>query len=136
MPRGGKRPGAGAPKGNLNAFKDGKHSQQYQRFLDIVAKDPEALRLVQKIALGNQQRAARRRRYAMQILGRLLQRLEDQTNDRLTEAWERAHNLQPYPLHGPDPWEKHALSSHQSNPDTDSPAQSNASRLTAPPPYT
>jgi hypothetical protein len=28
------------------------------------------------------------------------------------------------------------LSSHQSNPDTDSPAQSNASRLTAPPPYT
>ncbi len=28
MPRGGRRPGAGAPKGHLNAFKDGLHSQQ------------------------------------------------------------------------------------------------------------
>ena len=28
MPRGGKRPGAGAPKGNLNRLKHGKHSKQ------------------------------------------------------------------------------------------------------------
>ena len=28
MPRGGKRPGAGAPKGNLNALKHGRHSAQ------------------------------------------------------------------------------------------------------------
>ena len=28
MPRGGKRPGAGAPKGNLNAVKDGEYSKQ------------------------------------------------------------------------------------------------------------
>ncbi len=28
MPRGGKRPGAGAPRGNFNAFKNGEHSLQ------------------------------------------------------------------------------------------------------------
>jgi len=28
MPRGGKRPGAGAPKGNLNALKTGRRSRQ------------------------------------------------------------------------------------------------------------
>ena len=28
MPRGGKRPGAGAPKGNLNALKTGRRSKQ------------------------------------------------------------------------------------------------------------
>jgi hypothetical protein len=28
MPRGGKRPGSGAPKGNLNRLKHGKHSKQ------------------------------------------------------------------------------------------------------------
>jgi len=28
MPRGGLRPGAGAPKGNLNPLKSGKHSAQ------------------------------------------------------------------------------------------------------------
>ncbi len=30
MPRGGRRPGAGAPKGNLNGLKTGDHSMQMQ----------------------------------------------------------------------------------------------------------
>jgi succinylglutamate desuccinylase len=95
MPRGGKRPGAGAPKGNLNAFRTGKTSRQYKQLLEIISADPEAMRLVREIALGNEKLAARRRRYAMQVLNRLLQRFEDQANDRLVEAWERSRAIPP-----------------------------------------
>ncbi len=33
MSRGGRRPGAGAPKGNLNALKDGEFSRQLTKIL-------------------------------------------------------------------------------------------------------
>lgn len=33
MPRGGKRSGAGAPRNNLNAMKNGKHSSQLRQTL-------------------------------------------------------------------------------------------------------
>lgn len=37
MPRGGKRPGAGAPKGNLNRLKHGKHSKQLSGVISSMA---------------------------------------------------------------------------------------------------
>jgi len=40
MPRGGKRPGAGAPKGNLNAIKDGRRSKQIARAVELALRDP------------------------------------------------------------------------------------------------
>ena len=40
MPRGGKRPGAGAPKGNLNALKHGRHSAQLQQLAVTLALLP------------------------------------------------------------------------------------------------
>ncbi len=42
---GGKRPGAGAPKGNLNAFKTGRRSKQLQAVTNAILADP-ALRPV------------------------------------------------------------------------------------------
>jgi hypothetical protein len=96
MPRGGRRPGAGAPKGNVNAFKDGKTSRQYRRMLEIVQQDPEMIRLLREVALGNEKRAARRRRYALSVLKQVLERLEQQANDRAYEAWERS---QPGPFY-------------------------------------
>lgn len=48
MPRGGKRPGAGAPRGNLNAFKHGYHSKQFNQDLRTrlerwkTRRDPDA----------------------------------------------------------------------------------------------
>lgn len=41
MPRGGKRPGAGAPKGNLNALKHGRYSQQFAKVGALMAADPK-----------------------------------------------------------------------------------------------
>jgi hypothetical protein len=42
MPRGGKRPGAGAPLGNLNAFKHGRRSRQFAELGALVAQSPIA----------------------------------------------------------------------------------------------
>jgi len=41
MPRGGKRPGAGAPKGNTNALRYGRYSRQYPDAAMLVAIIPE-----------------------------------------------------------------------------------------------
>ena len=41
MPRGGPRPGAGAPGGNLNAIKDGRYSRVHHRAALIIAAVPE-----------------------------------------------------------------------------------------------
>jgi hypothetical protein len=41
MPRGGKRPGAGAPKGNMNALKHGRNSRQLAEMGKIVRENPK-----------------------------------------------------------------------------------------------
>lgn len=105
MPRGGKRPGAGAPRGNLNALRTGKHSAQYKRLLEILARDQEAVRLLEEIALGDQKRAERRRRgvypercasssrRAMQVLAQLLKQQEQRALDRTIDEWERLRTM-------------------------------------------
>jgi hypothetical protein len=40
MSRGGKRKGAGAPKGNLNALKHGRYSRQFAEIGALLALDP------------------------------------------------------------------------------------------------
>jgi hypothetical protein len=71
---GGRRPGAGAPKGNTNAFKDGRHSSFYQRAFAMLADMPEVREAL--IAIGKrrplQQRLAEAS--AAEILAGLLQR--------------------------------------------------------------
>jgi hypothetical protein len=42
MTRGGKRPGSGAPKGNLNALKHGNRSKQFARIGALLARSPGA----------------------------------------------------------------------------------------------
>jgi hypothetical protein len=50
MPRGGKRPGAGAPKGNLNALKHGRHSAQLQQLAVTLALLPHVRDTFIKVA--------------------------------------------------------------------------------------
>jgi hypothetical protein len=38
--RGGRRPGAGAPKGNLNAIKTGRHSKQLLALTEVLLASP------------------------------------------------------------------------------------------------
>ena len=71
---GGRRPGAGAPKGNLNAFKDGRHSSFYQRAFAMLADMPEVRETL--IAIGKRRRLQQRiaEAGAAEILAGLLQR--------------------------------------------------------------
>ena len=41
MPRGGRRPGAGAPKGNLNALKNGSRSRQLRTLIIALMAFPQ-----------------------------------------------------------------------------------------------
>jgi hypothetical protein len=50
MGRGGKRPGAGAPKGNLNALKHGERSKQFARLGATIAASPKARTLLLRYA--------------------------------------------------------------------------------------
>ncbi len=45
MPHGGRRPGAGAPKGNLNGLKHGRNSRRFQELANALAEPPEAATL-------------------------------------------------------------------------------------------
>lgn len=74
MGRGGKRPGAGAPRGNLNGFKHGRNSQQHQKLLQLIARDPEVVALLRERAEHNQRRANRLRKQAERLLADLLDR--------------------------------------------------------------
>jgi len=56
---GGRRPGAGAPKGNLNALKHGRYSRYQQAFIEALMQVPEARDLM--IAISKRQRAQTRR---------------------------------------------------------------------------
>ena len=47
MPRGGRRPGAGAPKGNYNAFKHGRNSRRMRELAAILALVPHTRRPVE-----------------------------------------------------------------------------------------
>ncbi|MBI2172389.1 MAG: hypothetical protein HYU30_10330 [Chloroflexi bacterium] len=71
MPRGGKRPGAGAPKGNLNGLKLGLYSKRLQALAAGIVADPDLLRYL----LDTQRRQKRRQRQAERIAFRALQEL-------------------------------------------------------------
>ncbi len=90
MPRGGRRPGAGAPRGNLNALKHGRDSAYVQTLIHALATHPATREAL--IRLARRQRAHKREaeRTAALILSQLLDRAllslrnnlsEDQASD-------------------------------------------------------
>ena len=91
MPRGGPRPGAGAPKGNLNALKHGLHSRQFRQLVEELAANPRLRAVLARFA----QRAARRQTALA----------KEQAAALAVAAWLRyTHALeQGQPWHGPTP---------------------------------
>jgi hypothetical protein len=59
MTRGGRRPGAGAPKGNLNALRTGAHSKQLSATIGALLSVPETRGVI--LALMEQKRRDRDR---------------------------------------------------------------------------
>ncbi|MDO8615414.1 MAG: hypothetical protein Q7T33_06710 [Dehalococcoidia bacterium] len=91
MPRGGPRPGPGAPRGNVNALKHGRYSRHQQRLLDLVRANPELLDLFEKIALS---RDARRRR-ALRDAQRIFKEIEDRALDAAARRYEINQRIPP-----------------------------------------
>lgn len=50
MPRGGRRSGAGAPRGNLNALKTGTRSRQLRAVLAALLIEPNTRRVILRLA--------------------------------------------------------------------------------------
>lgn len=83
MPRGGRRLGAGAPRGNLNALKHGLRSRQFAQLGAILASSPAARQSL--LALAERHRLKQRRadELAAHILSQVLQRGLKRGRDRL-----------------------------------------------------
>jgi hypothetical protein len=74
---GGRRPGAGAPRGNMNGLKHGKYSARHRRLVAIIASIPEVRDGL--LAIGRRRRRQQRlaEAGASELLAGLLQRAGD-----------------------------------------------------------
>ena len=70
--RGGRRPGAGAPKGNLNALKHGENSRQLQQLALALSLVPDARKALNRLAKRQRRRETRARTVAVTLLANLL----------------------------------------------------------------
>ncbi len=70
--RGGRRPGAGAPKGNLNALRHGANSRQIQQLALALSLVPEARKALARLARRQRRQQARARTVAVTLLSNLL----------------------------------------------------------------
>ena len=68
MPRGGRRPGAGAPRGNVNALTHGLHSRQLRQVVEELARSPSFRAVLARFGqLAAQQRTARKKEHAATV---------------------------------------------------------------------
>ena len=72
--RGGPRPGSGPPKGNLNALRHGRYSQQQQALISHLAQIPQARQALVNMANRNRRRQKAAEEQAARLLAALLQR--------------------------------------------------------------
>ena len=88
MPKGGRRPGAGAPKGNTNALKSGRHSARFKAVFTAMSQVPEIrdyFAMVRRRQLRNERIAAAELRKA---LLELLKGSPAKNNPILAYLWE------------------------------------------------
>jgi len=98
---GGRRPGAGAPIGNLNAVKNGTYSARYRRIIQALAAIPEIKEVLVKFGAHSQRRDRLAKSAAAEVLAGLFQRAgaivlnpqnnQVQNNQELLDFLRRAH---------------------------------------------
>ena len=86
MPRGGKRPGAGAPKGNMNAMKHGAYSRQFAQVGALLAQDPSIRNALVDLARKHNLKQHRANEVAALLFTRLFERAEEMAGGRLNLA--------------------------------------------------
>jgi hypothetical protein len=93
--RGGRRPGAGAPRGNTNALKTGRHSQRVKIIVQSLLRDPEVRQILLRLGAKGRARNVYARELAV-VMARLLydQPIADAKRgalDRMADAALEAH---------------------------------------------
>jgi len=78
MPRGGKRAGAGAPIGNLNALKHGGTSILVQTLMRALAKNPATRDALLRMRTNERRRRKQAEKTAAVLLGALIKRATSQ----------------------------------------------------------
>ena len=75
--RGGRRPGAGAPRGNLNALKHGRRSRQLSQLGALLAANPATRAALLELAGRHAEKQFKAEEVAADILGRLFEHAHD-----------------------------------------------------------
>ncbi len=83
MARGGPRPGAGAPRGNLNALKHGAYSRQFASLGAAVAASPAARQTLLRLVARDAARGRKADELASHILAQVIVRGLKRGRDRL-----------------------------------------------------
>ncbi len=83
--RGGRRPGAGAPPGNLNALKHGRRSAQFAQLGALLASSPQAREALLGLARRHRLKQRRAEQVAALLLQRLIQRARQIQEGRLND---------------------------------------------------
>ena len=86
MPRGGRRPGAGAPKGNLNALKHGRTSVAYNLMVAALAEIPEIREMFIAFHRNQERRKRAARRTARDLFVRMIQGLPPQEDPEINQT--------------------------------------------------
>lgn len=83
--RGGRRPGAGAPKGNLNALRHGGRSRQFARIGALLAQSPKVRETLLALAARHQMQQRNADEVAAELLARILYRANELAGHRLLD---------------------------------------------------
>ena len=80
MPRGGKRPGAGAPKGNLNAVKTGQYSVRLRAIARALSDVPQVRDLLMETERLQNKQQRKAQRLALRALQDIVSGIPDVNN--------------------------------------------------------
>ena len=80
MPRGGKRPGAGAPRGNLNAVKSGQYSVRLRAIAKALSEVPQVRDMIAEAERRQNKQQHKAQRLALQALQEIVSGIPDVNN--------------------------------------------------------
>ena len=80
MPRGGKRPGAGAPKGNLNAVKTGQYSVRLRAIAKALTEVPQIRDMLTEAERRQNKQQRKAQRLTLQALQEFVSGIPDVNN--------------------------------------------------------
>ena len=93
--RGGRRPGAGAPRGNMNALKSGAYSRQFAELGRLLAADPKIRAVLLDVATRSGRKFKTANEEAAYLLTQWAERVEKNAEAKYAPKGRRPRSQQP-----------------------------------------